>query len=117
MLGTVLSSLNIFNYSFFKIKQIFVLCILATLDGSSLLCTGFLQLRRVGAALQLQCLGFSLWWLLAEHRLWACRPSSCALFSCPRVWNLLGLGIKLVLPALASVFLSTVPPEKSLIIP
>ena len=25
MLGTVLSSLNIFNYSFFKIKQIFVL--------------------------------------------------------------------------------------------
>ena len=47
------------------------------LHWSLLLLTGFLLLQRVGAALQLWCTGFSLWWeelaaaLLAELGLWS----------------------------------------------
>ena len=60
--------------------------------GSSLLCMGFFQLRRVRTTLQLQCVGFSLWWLLiAEHRLQSaqasavvvhglCCPTACGVF-------------------------------------
>ena len=54
--------------------------------GSSLLCMGFFQLRQVGTTLQLQCVAFSLWWLLiAEHRLQNARASAVVVhgLSCP----------------------------------
>ena len=50
--------------------------------GPSLLCLGFLQLQRVGAALQLQCMGFSLLWLL----LLLSTGSRCLGFSSCRMW-------------------------------
>ena len=41
----------------------------------------FLQLRRVRATLQLECSGFSLWWLLvAEHRFWGMQASVLTVF-------------------------------------
>ena len=48
-------------------------------SGSSLLCVGFLQVQRAGATLQLQCMGFSLEWLL----LWQSTGSRtcCSMFS------------------------------------
>ena len=94
---------------------------------SLLLCTGFLQLWRVGAAFLLECEGFSLRQLLL---LWSCGArarghgfqqfqspaleyglSSCAQAQLPHgMWNLPGPGIKLVSPALAGGFLTTGPP-------
>ena len=50
----------IIECSFFFFFNLFIFgCV-----GSSLLCTGFLQLRRVGAYSSLRCTGFSLLWLL-----------------------------------------------------
>ena len=61
--------------------------------------------------------------LVAEHGLWGIRASVVAVhgltvvahgLSCPYgMWNLPGLGIEPMSPALAGRFLTTGPPEKS----
>ena len=103
--------------------------------GSSLLSTGFLQLRRVGATLHCHtlayCGGFSCcgaWALGAqasaavaqglsscgsqalEHRLSSCGARAQLLHG---MWDLPRPGTEPVSPALAGRFLTTVPPRKS----
>ena len=54
--------------------------------------------------------------LVVGHRLWACGLSSCSLWAqvlC-NMWNLPGFGIKLKFFALASGFISTESPGKSI---
>ena len=72
-----------FNISFLLLtldlflKNKFIYLFIFGCVGSSLLCAGFLQLRRVGATLSLWCTGFSLWWLLLLRS----TGSRCAGFS------------------------------------
>ena len=98
--------------------------------GSSLLCAGFLQLRRAGGYSSLRCVGFSLRWLLfvVEPRLQARGLSSCGsqalelrLSSCGAraqllcgMWDLPRPGLEPMCPALAGRFLTIVPPGKFL---
>ena len=105
--------------------------------GSSLLCAGFLQLRRVEATLRCgagtsHCGGFSCcgaWALGAQASVVAaCGLSSCGSralehrrSSCGTqaqllcgLWDLPGPGLKPVSPALAGGFLTTEPPGKAL---
>ena len=107
--------------------------------GSSLLCAGFLQLRRTGATLRCSawashCSGFSCcgaWALGAQASVVVARGlSSCgsqalehSLSSCGArvqllhgIWDLPGPGLEPVSPALAGRFLTTAPPEKSCIL-
>ena len=86
----------------------------ATLCISLLLCMGFLQLQRVGTALQWRCLGISLQGLLllqstgsrarGPQSLWHTGPA--ALGHAESSWT----RIQPMSPALAGVFLSTGPP-------
>ena len=103
--------------------------------GSSLLCAGFLQLRRVGSTLHCSvraslCGGFSCGaralgaWASAvvarelsccgsravEHRLSSCGSRTQLLCG---MWNLCGPGLEPLFPALAGGFLTTAPPGKS----
>ena len=68
-------------------------------------------------SLQLQCVGFSLWWLLLMQNKGSGHTgfSSCdTQTQLPRgTWNLPRPGIKPVSPALAGGSLTTEPPEKS----
>ena len=103
--------------------------------GSSLLLSGFLQLRRVGATLRCSarashCGGFSCcgaWALgtqasvvvargLSSCGSWTleCRLNSCGAWALllRGVWDLPGPGLKSVSPALAGRFLTTAPPGK-----
>ena len=112
----------------FKKINLFIYLFIFGCIGSLLPCAGFLQLWRVGATL---CCGV---WashcsgsLVVEHELQACGLSSCGLRPLERklsscgaqaqllqgVWDLPGPGLKLVSPALAGGFLTTVPPGKS----
>ena len=107
--------------------------------GSSLLCVGFLQLRRVGATLHCgaqasHCGGFSYCraqvlgtWasVVVVHGLSSCGSWALEvrLFSYGTqvqllrgMWDLPGPGLKPVSPALAGRFLTTVPPWKSVFI-
>ena len=103
--------------------------------GSSLLCAGFLQLRRTGATLHCgawasHCGGFSCcgaWALCAwasvvvarghsscgsqalKHRMSSCGAWAQLLCS---MWDLPGPGIEPMSPALAGRFLTTAPPGK-----
>ena len=109
----------------------FFLCI-----GSSLLCAGFLQLRRAGATLRCyapapHCGGFSCCRAqalgaqasvvvargLSSCGLWALerRFSSCGAWAqlLRGVWDLPGPGLEPVSPTLAGGVLTTVPPGKS----
>ena len=111
---------------FFKKINLFVFifgCV-----GSSLLCAGFLQLRRAGATLRCGarascCRGFSCcgtWALGAQasvvvaHGLQARRLSSCGARAqlLHGMWDLPGPGLEPVSPALAGRFLTTAPPGK-----
>ena len=126
---------SVFIYLFKFIYLFFVFCFFGFV-GSSLLHTGFLQLRRVGATLHCStwasyCGGFSccgaqalgVWASVVVARglsscgSWALerRLSSCGTRAqLPRsMWDLPGPGLKPVSPALASVFLITAPPGKS----
>ena len=104
--------------------------------GSSLLCPGFLQLRRAGATLccgtrASHCGGFSCCGARALG-MWASVVVECGLSSCGSralerrlsscgaraqllhgMWDLPGPGLEPVSPALAGRFLTTVPPGKS----
>ena len=90
----------------------------------------FLELQQEGTALQLQCAGLPLWWLLSlqsmssragrlsscgsqalEHKLSSC--GEWAQLLCSR-WDLPRSGIEPVSPALPGGFLTTRPPGKSL---
>ena len=101
-------------------KNSFINLCLAVLDLRC--CVGFLQLQRAGAALQLQCMGFPLRWLLllwssgcrayrlsvvGEHGLSSCRPPGsraqaqqlwCWGLVFPFIWDLHGSKIELCLP-------------------
>ena len=76
--------------------------------GSLLLCVGFLQLQRAGAALQLWCAAFLQRQLLL---LWcmgfSSRGAQVQLLS--GMWDLPGPGIKPLSPVLTDEFLATVP--------
>ena len=92
--------------------------------GSSLLRTGFLQLRRVGATLccsarASHCGGFSCCRaralgvrasVVVAHRLSSCGARAQLLHG---MWDLPRPGIEPVSPALAGRFLTTLPPGKS----
>ena len=97
--------------------------------GSSLLHTGFLQLKASGDYSSLRCAGFSLWWFLLlqstgsrcvgfsscgsralEHRLSSCGARAQLL---RRIWDLPGPGLKPASSASAGGFLTTVQPGKS----
>ena len=84
--------------------------------GSSLLQDGFLQLRRVGATLQLRWTGFSLHWLLLLQSSGSRHTGFGSCGTRPQwswgMWDLPGPGIKPVSPSLAGGFLSTEPPGK-----
>ena len=120
-------------FFFFHLFNLFIFgCI-----GTSLLCTGFLQLLQVGATLHCSaqashCSGFSCcraralgaWasvvvarglsscssWAL-EHRLSSCGARAQLLRG---MWDLPGPGLEPVFPALAGRFLTTAPPGKLL---
>ena len=96
--------------------------------GSSLLCAGFLQLRRAGATLCCgaqashccgssllqsrgsRCTGFSSCGSQAlEHRLSSCGARAHLLRG---MWDLPGPGLEPLSPALAGRFLNTLPPGK-----
>ena len=91
--------------------------------GSSLLHTGFLQLRRAGSTLRCgaqasHCGGFSCCGARALG-MWASVVVACGLTSCGSWtqllrgrWDLPGPGLKPVSPALAGGFLTTVLPGK-----
>lgn len=69
----------------------------------------------VQAVLQLQCKGFSLWWLLLQSTgSRGCGFSSCGAWAClpGDMWNLLGSGTKLVFFSLAGGFLTPGPSGK-----
>ena len=124
-----------FAYQVFFIFNFFIFyfgCV-----GSSLLCAGFLQLRRVGATLccgaqASHCGGLSSCgaWALGVRAsvVAACKLSSCGMralehadfSSCGAraqllhsMWDLSGPGFEPVSPALAGGFLTTAPPGKS----
>ena len=96
--------------------------------GSQLLHAGFLQLRLSGGYSLLQCVGFSLRWLLRstgskhtgfsscgswalERRLSSCGAQTQLLHG---MWDLPGPGLEPLSPALADRFLTIAPPGKSL---
>ena len=93
------------NRVFFKFYFIF------DCARSSLLQEGFLQLRRVGATLQLRWTGFSLRQLLLLQSSGSSHTgfSSCGTRS---QWDLPGPGLKPMSPSLAGGFLSIAPPGK-----
>ena len=115
--STHLTSLISFFFLNLFIYFIFV-CV-----GSSLLHTGFLQLRRAGATLRCgarasHCGGFSccgaralgVWAsVVAAHGLSSCGSWAQLLLS---MWDLPGSGLESVSPALAGGFLTTAPPGK-----
>ena len=95
--------------------------------GSFLPCVGFIQLRQAWATLHWgarasRCGGFSLQSMGSRHagfsscgsRALECRLSSCGARAqlLHSMWDLPGLGIEPVSPALAGRFLSTAPPGK-----
>ena len=84
--------------------------------GSSLLCTGFLQLWQVRAVLWLWCVGFSLQWLFllrsVGSRAWA-QKVWCTGLVAPSMWNFPKPGIEPTSPVLSGRFLTTGPPGKS----
>ena len=125
--------LHLFSVCFLTYLFVFIFgCVV-----SSLLCAGFLQLRRVGATLRCgarasHCGGFSCCRAQApgarasvvvacglsscglralEHRLSSCGARAQLLRS---MWDLPGPGLEPVSPALAGGFLTTVSPGKSL---
>ena len=112
------SILNLFFFTFYLFIFIFG-CV-----GSSLLCTGFLQLRRSGATLHCgvrasNCSSFSCcraWALGARasvvvaHRL----QSAGSVVVAHGMWDLPGPGLEPMSPALGGGFLTTAPPGKSL---
>ena len=108
--------------SFFFLINLFYFFIFGCF-GSSLLCTGYLQLRRVGATLRCSarashCGGFS----CCKARAPGTRASvvvACGLSSCGSraqllrgMWALPGPGLEPMFPALAGGFLTPVPPGK-----
>ena len=112
--------------SFFFFFLFFYLFIFGSV-GSSLLCVGFFQLRRAGAALHpgaraSHCGGFSYcraWgsrlagFSSRGSRALERRLSSCAWAQLLRgMWDLPGPGLKPVFPALADGFSTTAPPGK-----
>ena len=106
------------NCIFFKIYLFIFGCI-----GSSLLCTGFLQLWRAGATLRCgaqasHCSGFSCCGaralgarasVVVARRLSSYGAQAQFLYS---MWDLPGPGIEPVYPALADGFSTTAPPGK-----
>ena len=112
-----------FLYSFYFLFYFIFGCI-----GSLLLCTGFLQLWRAGATLRcgahashfggFSCCGARALGTQASvvvvHGLSSCGSRAQLLRG---MCDLPGLGIETVSPALASEFLTTAPPGKSLYIP
>ena len=124
------------DLQFTQIFSFFIIYLLFDCAGLLLLHAGFLQLQRVGAILQLWYTGFS-WqrflllqstgsrrtgfsscgvWAqqqqLMGSRAWVHSRGTQAQLLCG-TWNLPGLGIEPMSPALAGGFLITAPPGKS----
>ena len=101
---------------FFLIFNLLFIIFIYGCVGSSFLCEGFLQLRRVGGHSSPRCAGlFTIAAsLVAEHRLQTLRLSSCgsrAQLLCG-MWELPRPGLEPVSPALAGGFSTTAPPGK-----
>ena len=122
-----------FIFYFLKISLFYFIYFIFGCVGSSLLCTGFLWLGRVGATLSCSvrashCSGFSLLQStdgLQAHGLSSCGSQAleCRLSSCGEwaqllrgMWDLPGPGLEPVSPALAGRFLTTAPPRKPCIV-
>ena len=99
-----------FCRSIFFFLRSFVFLILGGCAGSSLLCSGFLQLWRAGTTLWLWYMGFS-WWLLLFR--WV-GFSSCGIpvqLPCG-MWHLPGPGVKPISPSLTGRVLTIGSPGK-----